>query len=98
MSPLRIQLAALVGAFSGQVDPVSGTGQACRCGQSPYQVTPGTEHPHRSEEVRKLPEDLYTEGGSSQSVGRVLGAKSGTVYSHRSQPQGPIPRDGPGPR
>ena len=55
--------------------------QTCRCGQCLCHFTPGTEHPQRSEEVRKLAVDLYTEGSSMEAMGRVLRVKLGAVYS-----------------
>ena len=55
--------------------------QTYRCGQCLYHFTPGTECPHRPEGLKKLAVDLYTEGSSLEAIGRVLGVKSGTVYS-----------------
>ena len=82
MSSLRVQLAAQVRTVSREADPVSGTGQALplRSMSLPFH-TPGAEHPHQPEEVRKLAVDMYTEGSSLEAIGRVLGVKPGTVYS-----------------
>ena len=55
--------------------------QTYRYGQCLYHFTPRTERPHRSEQVKKLAVDLYTEGSSMGAVSRVLEVKSGTVYS-----------------
>ena len=55
--------------------------QTYRCGQCLYHFTPGAEHPHQPEGVRKLAVDMYTEGSNLEAIGRVLGVKPGTVYS-----------------
>ena len=55
--------------------------QTYRCGQCLYHFTPGAEHPHQPEGVRRLAVDMYTEGSNLEAIGRVLGVKSETVYS-----------------
>ena len=69
------------GQSRGKQTPYRVRGRLYRCGQCLYHFTPGAEHPHQPEEVRKLAVDMYTEGSSLEAIGRVLGVKPGTVYS-----------------
>ena len=55
--------------------------QTYRCGLCLYHFTPGAEHPHQSEKVRKLAVDLYTEGSNVEAIGRGLHVMPGTAYS-----------------
>ena len=81
MSPMRVELAAEVWSVKGQADPCFHRGRLYRCGQCLYHFIPGTERPHRSEQVKARAVSMYSDGSSMETISRVMGVKAGTVYS-----------------
>ena len=55
--------------------------QTYRCGECLYHFIPDTEHLHQPEPVKIQAVSMYSEGSSMEAISRVLGIKTGTIYS-----------------
>ena len=51
------------------------------CQQCLHHFTLDAEHPHQPERVKNLAVAMYAKGNNIEAIGRMLGMKSGTVYS-----------------